>query len=140
MSHLIKQDIRPDVLVQQNEYFLLKIPEFNISFLNLQNYLPYEIHDLIKMYKLPVSYPIFPFQTLNEGAFDVTAAPPFEKYTHYTDTEEIRKLKKKAYDELPPVEQGFAALLEPKNFCFCAIHIIFPTLPVFDSRKFNFLL
>ena len=66
MSHLIKQDIRPDVLVQQNEYFLLKIPEFNISFLNLQNYLPYEIHDLIKMYKLPLSYPIFPFQTLNE--------------------------------------------------------------------------
>jgi len=104
MSHLIKQDIRPDVLVQENEYFLLKIPEFNISFLNLQNYLPYEIHDLIKMYKLPLSYPIFPFQTLNEGTFDVTAAPPFEKYTHYTDTEEIRKLKKKAYDELPPVE------------------------------------
>ena len=117
MSQLIKKNIRPKVLVQENEYFLLTIPEYNISFLNLRNYLPFEMHDLIDMYNLKLSYPIFPFEILTEGKFDITTLPTFEKYTHYTDTHEIKKSKKKAYDKLA-TDQVFCfqkALLDYSN-------------------------
>ena len=101
MSNLVELDIQPRVLVTDNQYFLVSIEEFNISFYNMQNYLPYEMHDLKSLYQQHSEYPIFPWQSLNQDEFDITEQPPFQKYLHYTDTEKMRSLKRNSFDKLP---------------------------------------
>ena len=134
MSNLMKLDIQPQCVVTNNQYLSVSIPEFNISFLNIQNYLPYEIHDLMSLYELDEEYPIFPQQSLNQEQFHITTQPPFEQYLHWRDTEKITTLKKNSYKTLSKQE-----LEEPFSLGKALLSYSNKRLSIFAHCLFTFL-
>jgi len=102
MAQLLKMEIIPVHYISENKYYLIHIPEFNLSFLNIKHYLPFEINELINMYSLNMKYPIFPFTGLNRFGLEMQATtfvPTLEDYISLWDTAEIVRDKERAFLE-----------------------------------------
>ena len=99
VTAFVNINILPKFLRNGNQYFLASIDEFNITFLNAHNYLNLDISELIDMYKLPVSLPIFPHELIHSGTFGTVPFPDFIHYQEFDDTKELQEKKKAVYQE-----------------------------------------